>query len=156
MNAKKKTIPFHRIIDTSIDIEAKPEVIWKVLLDNESWKSWNPFIPYLEGNMVKGERLIIKVTPPGLKPMTFKPKVFEVKTNEKILWGGSFMWVLYRGDHALLLEAVSETKTRFRQIERFRGPMALFLKGMVKKTEKGYLQMNLALKEFVEQNYVDK
>jgi hypothetical protein len=97
----------------------------------------------------------IKVVTPGMKPMIFKPEVFEVKPNEKILWGGSFLKILYRGDHAFLLEPISEEKTRFRQIERFMGLVVLFMGSMIKKTEIGYHQMNLALKEQVERSNLD-
>jgi hypothetical protein len=42
-----------------------------------------------------------------------------------------------RGDHAFLLEPTPEGKTRFRQVERFMGPMVLFMGNMIKKTEIG-------------------
>lgn len=139
-----------RFIDEWIDIEAKPEEIWNILLDFDSWKEWNPFIPMVEGNLKVGEYLRIKVTPPDMKPMIFKPEVFEVIPNEKILWGGSFLKILYRGDHSFILEPLTDGKTRFRQIERFIGPIVIFMSGMIKKTELGYQQMNLALKKEVE------
>ena len=139
-----------RTINEWIEIDATPEEIWNVLLDFESWKEWNPFIPLVEGNLEVGEYLRIKVTPPDMKPMIFKPEVFEVKPNEKILWGGSFLKILYRGDHAFILEPLTDGKTRFRQIERFNGPIVLFMSAMIKKTELGYQQMNLALKKEVE------
>lgn len=138
-----------RTINEWIDIDAKPEEIWSVILDFESWKEWNPFIPLVEGNLKVGEYLRIKVTPPDMKPMIFKPEVFEVIPNEKILWGGSFLKILYRGDHAFMLEPLTDGKTRFRQIERFIGPIVLFMSGMINKTELGYKQMNLALKKEV-------
>lgn len=150
MNAKEKTGIMRRTIDASIIIDAKPEQVWKVLLDFKSWESWNPFIPIVEGNLRVGEKIQIKVVSPGMKPMIFKPIVFEVKPNEKILWGGSFLKILYRGDHAFILEPIEENKTRFRQIERFMGPIVVFMGSMIKKTEIGYHQMNLALKKEVE------
>ena len=144
-----------RIIDEWIDIDAKPEEIWNILSDFESWKDWNPFIPLVEGNLKVGEYLRIKVTPPDMKAMIFKPKVFEVKPNEKILWGGSFLKIMYSGDHAFILEHLNDGKTRFRQIERFMGPFVLFMSGMIKKTELGYQQMNIALKKEVERRKVN-
>jgi len=140
----------HRIIDTSVEIDAPPEQVWSVLVDFNSWESWNDFIPTVEGNLQVGERLRIKVVPPGLKPMTFNPEVYVIKPAEAIVWGGSFLRIIYRGDHTFLLEPIPGGKTRFRQIERFMGPMVLFMGGMIKKTEVGYHQMNLALKEQVE------
>lgn len=140
----------YRVIDTFVDIEAPAEKVWEVLTDFKSWGTWNDFIPLVEGNLQVGERLLIKVVSPGLKPMIFKPEVFEVKPNEKILWGGSFLKLLYQGDHAFIIEPITDQKTRFRQIERFKGPIVLFMSDMIKKTELGYQQMNLALKNEVE------
>ncbi len=142
----------HRTIDAWIDIDARPEEVWDVLVDFKSWESWNAFIPFVEGNLQAGERMHIKVVPPGLNPMIFNPEIYAVIPNKKILWGGSFLKFIYRGDHAFLLETAPNGKTRFRQIERFRGPMVLFMGDMIKKTETGYHQMNLALKEHVERN----
>lgn len=147
---RKKSKTMNRIIDSWIDIDAKPEEIWDVLLDYNSWDKWNPFIPMVKGNLKEGEFLEIKVTPPEMKPMIFKPKVFEVKPVEKILWGGSFLKILYRGDHAFILEPISEGKTRFRQVERFIGPIVIFMNGMIEKTELGYREMNVALQKEVE------
>lgn len=140
----------HRIIDTSIDIDAPPEEVWSVIVDFRSWECWNDFIPKVEGNFRVRERMRIRVVPPGLKPMTFKPEVYLIKPNEAIVWGGSFLKIIYRGDHSFLLEPLPGGKTRFRQIERFMGPMVLFMGAMIKKTGLGYHQMNLALKEQVE------
>jgi hypothetical protein len=148
--AKKQKRLMHRIIDASIIIDAPVEEVWSVLVDFNSWETWNDFIPIVEGNLQVGERLRIKVVSPGLKPMNFNPEVYVVEPIEAIVWGGSFLKIIYRGDHTFLLEPIPEGKTRFRQIERFRGPMVLFMGSMIKKTKLGYHQMNLALKEQVE------
>ena len=150
MNEKKKSKIMYRTINTYIDIDAPPKIVWKVLIDFDNWNSWNPFIPLVEGDFRKGKKIRIKVTPPGLRPMTFKPKVYLVTPYKKIVWGGTFLWIIYRGDHSFLLESIPGGKTRFRQIERFIGPIVLFMDGMIKKTELGYHQMNLALKKKIE------
>jgi hypothetical protein len=139
-----------RVLDTYIDIDAPPERVWEVLLDLPAWKEWNPFIPSLTGKLEVGARLRMTVVPPGRKPMEFKPKVFTMRHGEEILWGGSFLGVVYRGDHEILLEPQPGGRTRFRQIERFRGPMVLFMNAMIEATESGYHQMNEALKKRVE------
>lgn len=82
--------------------------------------------------------------------MTFAPLVFSVEPGEEIVLGGSFLLVAYRGDHAFFLEPLPGGGTRFRQRERFRGPMVLFMGGMIEATELGYRQMNEAFKRRVE------
>jgi hypothetical protein len=150
MNKKANSSRMNRNINAWIDIDAPPKEVWNVLVDFKSWESWNCFIPIVEGNLKVGERMRIRVVPPGLKAMIFKPEVYAVIPYEKIIWGGSFLKFLYRGDHSFLLEPAPDGKTRFRQIERFKGPMVLFMAQMIEKTEIGYHQMNQALKEQVE------
>jgi len=150
MKEKKTSTIMHRVIDAWIDIDGQPEEVWEALVDFKSWEKWNSFIPMVEGNLKEGERLRIKVVSPGLKPMIFKPEVYELIPGKKIVWGGSFLKVIYRGDHSFLIEGTLDGKSRFRQIENFRGPMVLFMGNMIKKTELGYHQMNLALKDRVE------
>ncbi len=142
---------FSRTIDAWIDIEAAPDRIWDVLVDFPKWGIWNSFIPLVEGKLQKGQTMKIQVNTPGLKPMTFEPKIFSLIQNKEIVWGGSFLWIIYRGEHLFLLEPLHENRTRFRQIERFHGPMVLFMGSMIKKTEKGYHQMNNLLKKRVEE-----
>jgi len=140
-----------RTIDTWIDIEVSPDRIWDVLVDFPKWSTWNSFIPLVEGILQEGQTLKIQVNPPGLKTMTFRPKIFSLTQNKEIIWGGSFLGIVYRGEHLFLLESLNENRTRFRQIERFHGPMVLFMGSMIKKTKKGYHQMNIALKNRVEE-----
>jgi len=83
--------------------------------------------------------------------MEFRPEVFVVRPLEEILWGGSFLWIVYRGDHAILLQPLPGGGTRLRQRERFRGPMVLLMSNMIKATESGYHQMNRAIKQRVEE-----
>lgn len=139
-----------RVLDTYIDIDAPPERVWQVLVDLPAWKEWNPFIPSITGKLEVGARLQITVSPPSMKSMEFKPEVFAVRPCEEMIWGGSFLLFIYRGDHAILLEPLPGGRTRFRQRERFRGPMVLLMRGMFEPTEQGYHQMNEALKRRVE------
>ena len=146
----------HRVLDTWVDIDARPQEVWDMLVDFGSWESWNRFSPVVEGELRIGNRMRIRVVPPGMKPMVFEPEVYVVKPYEKIIWGGSFLRVVYRGDHTFLLEPLPGGNTRFRQVEQFRGPMVLLMGGMIRKTEVGYHQMNLAFKKYVEGSRRDR
>jgi len=108
-----------------------------------------PIHTILSGKLEVGACLRITVHPPGRKPMKFKPEVLSLRPGEEILWGGSY-GILFRADHEILLEPLSGGGTRFRQIERFRGPVVLFIGGIIKSSEKGYHEMNEALKRRVE------
>lgn len=143
------------VFDTSIDIDAPPQRVWEVLVDLPAWKEWNPFIPSISGKLEVGSRLELTVIPPGRKPVEFKgrraSKVFTLRPPEEVVFGGSFLWMVFRGDHAIFLEPLPGGRTHFRQVERQRGLLALFIPGgVIQATEQGYHQMNEALKRRVE------
>ncbi len=142
----------YRVIDAQIDIAASPKHVWAELVDFPAWKEWNPFIPSVTGTLEVGADLRVTVSPPGIRSMEFKPKVYTVRPGKEIVWGGSFLFVAYRGDHAFFLERLPDGGTRFRQRERFRGPMVLFMGSMIEATERGYRQMNEAFKRRVEEH----
>jgi hypothetical protein len=141
-----------RTIDTYIDIDAPPEKVWDVLLDFPRWAEWNPFVPNVEGVLEVGRKVHIKVVPPGRKPVRFNPEVWVVRPCEKILWGDSWLWIVYRGDHDFVLERLPQGGTRFSQRERYRGLPVLFMVmgGLFGPIKKGYRQMNEGLKQRVE------
>jgi len=143
---------FYRKLETWIDINASCENVWKGLIDFGSWQNWNGFIPKAEGNLLIGEYFHIEVVPPGLKKMTFRPRIFEVVENSTITWGGGFLGFVYQGSHHFILEKIDENRTRFRQIEYFKGPMVLLMTHMINNTKLGYLAMNESFKKKIENN----
>jgi hypothetical protein len=90
INEKNTSRRMHRIIDAWIDIDAKPEEIWEVLLDFKSWELWNPFIPLVEGNLQIGEHLRIKVSPPGMKSMILNQKFMKLNHMKKFFGAVAF------------------------------------------------------------------
>jgi len=154
-NAQRKIIlksgPFMRILESWVDINVPVSEVWDALVDVASWGKWNSFIPVVEGKMAVGNTMKIKVVSPGMKEMIFEPTVYEIIENRKISWGGGFLGFVYQGIHEFILEAVDGNTTRFRQIEKFQGPIVLLMKNMIQKTAVGYLNMNEEFKRFLEQ-----
>ncbi len=124
--------------------------VWDALVDVQSWEKWNSFIPMVEGSLAVGNTLKIKVISPGMKEMIFEPIVYEIKKHQKISWGGGFLLFVYKGIHEFLIEKIDEDTTRFRQIEKFQGPIVLLMNKMIQKTALGYLNMNEEIKHFLE------
>ena len=145
-----KTFGLTRILESWIDINAPVADVWDALNDFESWGKWNSFIPMVEGKLEVGNTMKIKVVSPGMKEMTFEPTVYEIEEYKKISWGGGFLLFVYRGIHEFILEQIDDSTTRFRQIEKFQGPIVLLMKKMIQKTAVGYLNMNEEFKHSVE------
>jgi hypothetical protein len=123
-----------RILESWIDIHVPAADVWEALIDFESWEKWNSFIPMVEGKLDVGNKMKITVVSPGMKAMIFEPTVYEIEEKKKIAWGGGFLLFVYKGIHEYILEKIDDNTTRFRQIEKFQGPIVLLMKNMIQKT----------------------
>jgi len=142
-----------RIIHTEIDIEVPeaPERVWRALLDFASYPEWNPFLRRIEGSAKVGERLRVEASAPGDRPRTFRPTVVRVEPSRELRWLGR--WVmpgLFDGEHCFILERFRADRVRFFQREIFRGALVGMLDGTLDAVERGFEEMNRALKARVE------
>jgi hypothetical protein len=130
-------------IQTSIQINASPERVWQVLTDFEKYPEWNPFVFALEGDVVVGKRIKVKL--PG---MNFTPKVLIFKPLEEFCWRGNLFFPgLFDGEHSFKIEHGSNGSVTFRHEEQFSGILVpLFKKMLDGKTRAGFEAMNQALK----------
>jgi hypothetical protein len=139
-----------RILESWIDIHVPVADVWHALNDFASWEKWNSFIPVVEGKLEIGNSMKIKVVSPGMKAMIFEPTVYAIEEYKKIAWGGGFLLFVYKGIHEFILEEIDANTTRFKQTEKFQGPIVLLMKKMIQKTAVGYMNMNEEFKFFLE------
>ena len=140
-----------RVIERQIEIEAPPAAVWAVLADTETYPEWNPFITSLEGPLERDARLSVRIAPPGGRPMSFRPTVLEAAPERELRWLGRVVAPgLFDGEHSFRLEPLDGGRTRFVQSERFTGALVGVFGGSLRKTERGFEQMNEALKARVE------
>lgn len=135
-------------IKTQITIQAAPERIWEVLTQFDKYAGWNPFIKSIQGNAKVGEKIIVRLEPPGAKGMTFKPKVLAFETNKEFKWiGHLFFPGLFDGEHRFELIDNGNGTTTFIQAEKFKGILVRMLSKMLDgSTLNGFKAMNEQLK----------
>lgn len=139
-----------RRISVTTEINAPVEVVWAQLTDTATFAEWNPFMPRLDGALSEGERLEVRITPPGAKGMTFRPTVTAVEEGRKLEWLGRFgVPGLFDGRHSFTLTATAGG-TSLTQEETFTGVLVPVLASTLAKTESGFQLMNEALKERAE------
>lgn len=139
-------------IKTEITIDTTPERVWEVLTAFEKYPSWNPFIKSLEGEVKVGEKIVVRLEPPGAKGMTFKPKVLAFDQNKTFKWMGHlFIPGLFDGEHRFELIDNGNGTTTFIQAEKFKGILVRMLSKMLDgSTLNGFRAMNEALKKEAE------
>ena len=137
-----------REIATEIEIAASPTKVWEILTDLDRFSEWNPFISEAEGVVKEGADLKVHISPPGGKPMTFKPRVTRVVPEREFRWLGRFLIPgLFDGEHIFEVKPLSENRSSLVQREEFRGLLVPLLWGSLDtRTRRGFNEMNAALK----------
>jgi len=140
-------------INTETVIKAKTEEVWAVLTDFDNYQKWNPFIKLIKGQVVVGNRITVRLEPPGASGMNIRPKVLAFVANKEFRWIGHLLLPgLFDGDHRFELVDNKNGTTTFRQSEKFKGILIpLFKKMLDINTTNGFRQMNEKLKNIVEQ-----
>ena len=137
---------------SEIEIAASAERVWCLLTDFASYPEWNPFIRRISGEPTTGERLEVRIEPPGGRGMTFRPTVLNAEDNRELRWLGHLLVPgLFDGEHSLAIQSLGENHVRFVQREAFRGLLVpLFARSLDNNTQRGFEEMNRALKERAE------
>ena len=139
-----------RELKTEIDIAASAETVWAILTDFPAFPEWNPFIKEAAGDLDPRAKLQVRIQPPERRAMTFKPVVQAVDRARQLRWLGKLgVRGLFDGEHRFLLEPRGEG-VRFTQAERFSGVLVSMFPRLLAATEKGFLEMNAALKKRAE------
>lgn len=142
-----------KYISTSINIKASASNVWRILTNFAEYPTWNPFIKSIEGKLELGEKLKVTICPPGIKPMTFHPKIISYKENHHLTWQGHLIIPgLFDGEHSFEIYKKSGGVIQFIQKESFTGLLVPFLsKNLDTNVQQGFKLMNKALKEKAEQ-----
>jgi len=137
-------------LSASVDIDAPASVVWDVLTDFEAYPEWNPLITSIEGTPERGQRLTVRVEPPGGRAATFRPRVVSAREDETLEWYGKLLVQgLFDGRHGFDIEGREEGGVRFTQRETFSG---LLVRLVLQEAPllAGFDAMNDALKERAE------
>ena len=140
-------------IKNSIEIEASPERVWQVLTDFEQYPQWNPFMRRIIGSVEEGSRLEVTMGASGKNAMTFRPVLLKVRVNQEMRWLGRLLLPkIFDGEHSFVLEPIDQNRVRFTQSEKFSGLLLpIFARSMDADTQRGFAEMNKALKTRAEQ-----
>ena len=140
-------------LHTEIDIAATPEAVWSILTNFSAYPEWNPFIREVLGAPQAGTKLTVRIQPSGAKAMSFRPTVLMAEHARELRWLGRFILPgVFDGEHRFTLQTLA-SGVRFTQSERFSGLLVpLFRRSLETDTQRGFVEMNLALKQRAEQS----
>jgi hypothetical protein len=141
-----------RQITATVDLDAPPDRVWALLSDTANHSTWNPFIKKMAGTLAVGQKLEIRIAPPGGKPMSFRPTVTDVQPQQRLAWLGHLGFPgLFDGAHSFTLTPLANGRTRLVQAEKFSGALVWISRGLLTKTAAGFELMHDALRKQVRQ-----
>jgi hypothetical protein len=135
-----------KTITTNVVVNAPVEHVWDVLTDLGQHQAWNPFIVAGSGTIKTGQRLVLKIQPPGGGAMTFTPTVTVVEHHQRFEWLGHLgLPGLLDGRHSFTFTPMPGGRSHLQQEETFSGVLVPFLGTMLDRTRNGFVAMNDAL-----------
>jgi hypothetical protein len=140
-----------RTIEATTTINAPLADVWRVLIAGEQYADWNPFIHVVSGDLAAGSRPTLRITPPGKRGSTFRPRVMQASPDAGLRWLGQLILPgLCDADHEFKLTPTPDGRTQLTQRETFRGLLVPLLAGMLEPTRQGFEAMNSALRQRVD------
>ncbi len=134
-------------LDASTEIDAPAERVWQVVSDFARYPEWNPFIVRAAGEQRPGARLAVRIVAPGVRAVTFRPRVLDLQPGRLIRWKGRLLLPgLFDGRHALSVDPLGDGRARFTTHEEVTGILLPFLGKVMKASQEGFAQMAAAVK----------
>ena len=139
------------ILHAAVRIDAPAERVWEVVSDLTAYAEWNPFIVKASGDLRPGARLDITIAAPGMKPVSFRPRVLDLEQGHLVRWKGEYKIPgLFDGRHALIVDSLGAGSSRFTTHEEVSGVLLPFLGKVMRSSQQGFEDMAAALKRRVE------
>src|SRR3954454_20029597 len=108
-HAKEKAV---KTIQAVTEIHAPVPAVWAELSAVSTYHGWNPFITTFDGELVVGNRVEVRIAPPGARPMTFRPTITAVEEGRRLEWLGRLLAPgVFDGRHSFQLEDLGHGRT---------------------------------------------
>ncbi len=134
-------------IETTVDIAASPQRVWRELTTFTKYPEWSRFIVAIEGQPQPGARLRVRLDDGGAA-LTIRPELLVARENEELCWRGTLgARVVFSGQHYFRLSPLPDGYTRFTHGEHFGGLLLpFFWKTLDTRTRKSFVRFNEALR----------
>jgi hypothetical protein len=125
-NASSTKSTFSRSCTVSINVRAKPEVIWGLLTNAANMPKWNTTVISVEGKIAPGEKISLKSI--SAPERTFNLKIAEFNPPTKLVWGDGAA-PMFKGVRTYTLSPKGDGTTDFTMTEVISGLMLPMIGG---------------------------
>ena len=110
-----------KAFSATISISARPETVWAILTDVRGYPGWNSTVESLDGEIVPGGRLNLRVKAAPGRP--FRLVVSRFEPPLRMVWEGGMPLGLFVGARRFEVAPVG-AGSRFTMAETYRGALA--------------------------------
>ncbi len=109
-----------RVYKSMVDIDASADEVWRVVSDFASYKTWNPLLSDVQGDLVVGGDLRVQTT---FVPMALNATVLAAEEPKIFEWEDHVPLKLLAPIFSVRLLSLGENRTRVLIQESFSGPL---------------------------------
>ena len=133
---------FSRETVVAIDIRAKAEDVWSILVNAADYPKWSSTVTSLEGRIAVGEKIALKSILDDKR--TFKLKVLELEAPARMVWGDAM------GKRTYEIAKKDDSTITFSMRERIGGPLFPLFAGMIPSFDETFDKFAADLKKKAE------
>ena len=113
------------IYQTTFDINATADRVWSVLTDLDRYGEWNPQIPRISGDLMKGSQISLRLALPGRSPMDLSATIEEAQPGSLLTWRGHVVapW-FFEGHRKFEIVPITDRQVRLTHVEDVHGLVA--------------------------------
>ena len=116
-----------RTAAAEIDIDAPRMDVWAVLMDFESYPSWNPYMRKVEGRAARGEVLEVRLEPEGGAAREISAEVSTFRPPRKLRWQSRLLVPGLRDiEYEVIVAPLGQARAHVFQRIRHEGVLVLF------------------------------
>jgi len=134
--------------EATIEIDAPPEAVWRVLADVWNYPKWNSGITRVEGTAAEKAKLTICTEVRPDKELTVS--VTELTDDDRMVWEYGLPFRLFRAGRAFNITLIDGDRTYFQTRQVFAGRLLPLFKAKIPDLEPSLQQFARGLKFEVE------
>lgn len=131
------------VYQTTFEINAGANRVWKVLTTLDRYAEWNPQIPRASGTLEEGATISLRLALPGRPAMNLSAVIEDARQNELLTWRGHIVaqW-FFEGHRKFAIEPITSGRVRVTHVEDIHGLLApvfsLMMGGPVEKSHRAF------------------
>ncbi len=136
-------------VNTTLEINASPHQIWRVLTDFAAYDEWNPMLRNVRTCLAPNAKVHFEVVRVDAPVLRLAAKITEHEPERSLVWRGGSR-AMISGEHYFRIERLDNHRSRFHHGEQFSGLLLPLMRPLLNSASPLYGAMSNALKNIVE------